>query len=106
MPPSASVPSEVADGGGTAQFRVQWDFSDEDPAWEAEILTGELKGEPFKCKLANLCADKWASLGTAVAVPFEDATFAQKKEGARVYIERYCAGRVKGAAGSASTVGA
>ena len=98
VPPAAVLASEVAGGGDTEQpICVQWVFGD-DPAWEATILTGELQGKTVKCRLANLCADKWASLGTAVAVPLEEATFEHKKEGARVYIETYCAGLMHRAA--------
>ena len=118
MPPSASSvagggdaapASAVADGG--QDFRVQWDFSAamEDPGWIAEILKGPLKGKTFKCRLANLDADKWARVAEAVSmpgaepVPLELASFQQKKDGALLYAEAYCARLVQEAETAEST---
>ena len=81
----------------------------EDPGWIAEILKGPLTGKTFKCRLANLDADKWARVAEAVSmpgaepVPLELASFQQKKDGALLYAEAYCARLVQGAEIAAST---
>ena len=117
VPPSASsvagggdaAPAAVAAGG--RDFRVQWDFfaAMEDPGWIAEILKGPLTGKTFKCRLANLDADKWARVAEAVSmpgaepVPLELASFQQKKDGALLYAEAYCARLVQEAETAEST---
>ena len=117
VPPSASsvagggdaAPAAVAAGG--RDFRVQWDFfaAREDPGWIAEILKGPLTGKTFKCRLANLDADKWARVAEAVSmpgaepVPLELASFQQKKDGALLYAEAYCERLVQEAETAEST---
>ena len=112
VPPAGggdAAPAAVAAGG--RDFRVQWDFfaAREDPGWIAEILKGPLKGKTFKCRIANLDADKWARVAEAVSragaepVPLEKASFQQKKDGALLYAEAYCARLMQEAETAAST---
>ena len=116
VPPSAASASAVAGGGDAAvagdrqDFRLRWDFAAvDDPGWTAEILKGALAGKTFTCKLANLDADKWARVAAAVsgagavAVPLEEATFQQRKDGAMLYTEAYCKRVMQEAAVAAST---
>ena len=117
VPPSASsvagggdaAPASAVAGGGQ-DFRLRWDFAAvDDPGWTAEILKGALAGKTFTCKLANLDADKWARVAAAVsgagavAVPLEEATFQQRKDGAMLYTEAYCTRVMQEAEVAAST---
>ena len=116
VPPSAASASAVAGGGdaavagGRQDFRLRWDFAAVgDPGWTADILKGALAGKTFTCKLANLDVDKWARVAAAVsgagavAVPLEEATFQQRKDGAMLYTEAYCKRVMQEAAVAAST---
>ena len=44
----------------------------------------------FSSSVANMIAEKWATVQAAVAVDFENATVQQLKEGTRVFLMRHC----------------
>ena len=93
---SAGAPtSAVADSSGPKQpFNVRWDWAGGD-AWIAEMTTGALKGEQVYCSITKMTATKWASVEAAMGTAFAEASYAQRKEGTRLYLEAYCTDKTR-----------
>ena len=53
-------------------------------------MDGPLRGETFTSSVANMSAEKWATVQAAVAVEFEKATLQQLKEGTRLFLKSHC----------------
>ena len=69
-------------------LRMKYDFAAS--AWQANFVDGPLRGETFTSSVANMSAEKWATVQAAVAVEFENATLQQVKEGTRLFLKSHC----------------
>ena len=69
-------------------LRMKYDFAAS--AWQADFVDGPLRGETFTSSVANMSAEKWATVQAAVAVEFENATLQQVKEGTRLFLKSHC----------------
>ena len=69
-------------------LRMKYDFAAS--AWQADFVDGPLRGETFTSSVANMTAEKWATVQAAVAVEFENATLQQVKEGTRLFLKSHC----------------
>ena len=69
-------------------LRMKYDFAAS--AWQANFVDGPLRGETFTSSVANMSAEKWATVQAAVAVEFENATLQQVKEGTRLFLKNHC----------------
>ena len=69
-------------------LRMKYDFAAS--AWQADFVDGPLRGETFTSSVANMSAEKWATVQAAVAVEFEKATLQQLKEGTRLFLKSHC----------------
>ena len=69
-------------------LRMKYDFAAS--AWQADFVDGPLRGETFTSSVANMTAEKWATVQAAVAVEFENATLQQVKEGTRLFLKNHC----------------
>ena len=69
-------------------LRMKYDFAAS--AWQADFVDGPLRGETFTSSVANMTAEKWATVQAAVAVEFEKATLQQLKEGTRLFLKSHC----------------
>ena len=82
--------SAVAEGNcEVPNLRVRWDFGNK--SWRADFVAGKLQYKSFTSGVANMNAEKWASVATAVAVEFGEATFENLKEGTRLLLQAHCA---------------
>ena len=70
------------------QLRMKYDFAAR--VWQADFVDGPLRGESFASSVANMSAEKWATVQAAVAVEFEKATLQQLKEGTRLFLKSHC----------------
>ena len=70
------------------QLRMKYDFAAR--VWQAEFVDGPLRGKSFASSVANMSAEKWATVQAAVAVEFEHATLQQLKEGTRLFLKNHC----------------
>ena len=70
------------------QLRMKYDFAAR--VWQAEFVDGPLRGKSFASSVANMSAEKWATVQAAVAVEFEKATLQQLKEGTRLFLKSHC----------------
>ena len=70
------------------QLRMKYDFAAR--VWQADFVDGPLRGESFTSSVANMSAEKWATVQAAVAVEFEHATLQQLKEGTRLFLLSHC----------------
>ena len=71
-------------------LRMPWDFGEQ--SWRAEFVAGKLKGTSVSTRVSKLNAEKWTSVASAVAVEFEKASFEDRKEGTRLFLQAHCAG--------------
>ena len=69
-------------------LRMKYDFAAR--VWQADFVDGPLRGETFTSSVANMTAEKWATVQAAVAVEFENATLQQVKEGTRLFLKSHC----------------
>ena len=69
-------------------LRMKYDFAAR--VWQADFVDGPLRGETFTSSVANMSAEKWATVQAAVAVEFENATLQQVKEGTRLFLKNHC----------------
>ena len=69
-------------------LRMKYDFAAR--VWQADFVDGPLRGETFTSSVANMTAEKWATVQAAVAVEFENATLQQLKEGTRLFLKSHC----------------
>lgn len=76
-------------------LHMSWEFGN--AAWKAEFVSGPLQGCPYSCAVSHMMLEKWATTSLEEAVPFETASFLEKKEGVRLFLQAY---RVAVAAGS------
>ena len=58
--------------------------------WQGDFVSGPLKGNRYTSAVANMTAEKWATVRSAVAVDFDKATLPDLKEGTRVFLINYC----------------
>ena len=70
------------------QLRMKYEFAAK--VWQADFVDGPLRGESFTSSVANMSAEKWATVQAAVAVEFEHATLQQLKEGTRLFLLSHC----------------
>ena len=70
------------------QLRMKYEFAAK--VWQADFVDGPLRGESFTSSVANMSAEKWATVQAAVAVEFEKATLQQLKEGTRLFLLSHC----------------
>jgi hypothetical protein len=82
--------SAVAEGNCEGpNLRVRWDFGNK--AWQADFVAGKLQYKSFTAGVADMNAEKRASVATAVAVEFEEATWENLEERARLLLQARCA---------------
>ncbi len=79
----ASANSEVAD------LHLRWRYTEKD--WEATFVGGKLNGKTFVSSVANLTPQKWASIRSEDAVDYTKATFLERKEATRLFLQKHCA---------------
>ena len=70
------------------QLRMKYEFAAK--VWQADFVDGPLRGESFTSSVANMSAEKWATVQAAVPVEFEKATLQQLKEGTRLFLKSHC----------------
>ena len=54
-------------------------------------MTGKLKDTIVTSSVSKMTAEKWTSVASAVAVEFEKASFEDRKEGDRLFLQSHCA---------------
>ena len=69
-------------------LRMKYDFADR--VWQGDFVEGPLRGKSFSSSVANMTAEKWATVQAAVAVEVERATLQQLKEGTRLFLLHHC----------------
>ena len=69
-------------------LRMKYYFADK--VWQGDFVEGPLRGKSFSSSVANMTAEKWATVQAAVAVDFENATLQQLKEGTRLFLMNHC----------------
>ena len=91
------VPEEepaVAESNCEVDFlRIQWDFGDQ--CWRAEFVGGPLEGESFTSRVSTLTSEKWASVRDPLLGDFEGASFEDRKECTRLYLQDFCARKLQ-----------
>ena len=91
------VPEEepaVAESNCEVDFlRIQWDFGEE--WWRAEFVGGPLAGESFTSRVSTLTSEKWASVRDPLLGDFEGASFEDRKECTRLYLQDFCAKKLQ-----------
>ena len=91
------VPEEepaVAESNCEVDFlRIQWDFGEQ--CWRAEFVGGPLAGESFTSRVSALTLEKWASVRDPLLGDFEGASFEDRKECTRLYLQDVCARKLQ-----------
>ena len=83
------VAAVVAGNCEVNDLRMSWDFGKQ--SWRAEFVAGTLKGTSVSSSVSKMNAEKWTSVASAVAVEFEKASFEERKEGTRLFLQAHCA---------------
>ena len=87
--PELEVAAVAAGNCEVHDLRMSWDFGNQ--SWRAEFVAGKLKGTSVSSSVSKMNAEKWTSVASAVAVEFEKASFEDRKEGTRLFLQAHCA---------------
>ena len=91
------VPEEepaVAESNCEVDFlRIQWDFGEQ--CWRAEFVGGPLAGESFIARVSTLTSEKWALVWDPFVCDFAAASFEDRKECTRLYLQDFCARKLQ-----------
>ena len=70
-------------------LHVKWDFGD--GSWMGEFVHEELQGSRYSCAVRDMTPARWARTDLAEKTPFERASFHDRREGARLFLQAHCA---------------
>ena len=88
--------SAVAESNCEVDFlRIQWDSGEQ--RWQAEFVGGPLAGESFTSRVSTLTSEKWALVWDPFVCDFEAASFEDRKECTRLYLQDFCARKLQNA---------
>ena len=87
------VPEEADDSDAEGncelpQLRMKYHFAER--LWQGDFVDGPLRGNIYSSSVANMTAEKWATVQAAVAVEFENAALQQLKEKTRLFLKSHC----------------
>ena len=88
--PALEVAAVAAGNCEVQDLRMSWDVGKH--SWRAEFVAGKLKGTSVSSSVSKMNAGKWTSVASAVAVEFEKASFEDRKDGTRLFLQAHCAG--------------
>ena len=91
------VPEEepaVAESNCEVDFlRIQWDSGEQ--RWQAEFVGGPLAGESFTSRVSTLTSEKWTLVWDPFVCDFAGASFEDRKECIRLYLQDFCARKLQ-----------
>ena len=93
--PPVEDDSEVAECNcEVPHLNIKWDFPTK--RWTGRFVSGPREGEVMDADIANMTADKWATLESAGVHlgDWDNTSFETLKEGTRLYLQRYAQHRL------------